>query len=208
MVKSIGNKEYKAITGLQEIWLAPNTVSEVDESAYGEVFHLTNPVTYSVAVASELTPGHAGNRRIEVAQSRQGGSIQLELWNLPVEIETLITGATEGENGTVRYSSEDKSPYFGLIAKFTKEKDADGTSHDFYIGVPRVMFTLPSYEASTKQDSVEFQTISLEGELIEREYDKTLKIDAHESKEGFDFEGYLNDVFLNETKGEEGEETP
>lgn len=198
----IGNKVNKARTGFKEYYLAELITDTREELSYGEVYHFTDPVSLSVTPSSETIKGKAGNRDIETAQSKDPGTLTLGIWSISKEILEKITGAKRNANGTLVFKKTDVSPHFGLICRTTREGDSDGVGYDEFIGIPKVMFSLPADEATTK-DGVEFTNVTLEGAISEREYDGEYKLYNTEADVGFDFELFLTDVFKTVVKEEE-----
>lgn len=194
------NREYRAVRGLQEVYFIEQVKDSQNEVEYNiaEGIHLTNPVNFSMEMESSSEPEYAGDRVIEIAQARGTGSYSVELHDLQEDLELMITGATKDENGIIRYNKDDESPYVAVIVKVTKG------GGDYYLGLPKVMFSLPSEGAATSEATAGRQTVTIEGQATSREFDGETKFKVSEKEENFDLETFINLVALTETK----EETP
>lgn len=138
---------------------------------------MINPhaVSYSIAVeASEDNPLYADNRIVESDTRRfNSGTLTLETDDLAQDISKFLLGVKEiertyGEAKTVRaliYDDEQRAPYlgFGII------EEHQNNNIDQYKAVilKKVAFNIPEDAATTRGESVDWQTRTIEG-TIER----------------------------------------
>ena len=115
-----------------------------------------------VSFETEKVKQHADNHVVESANGMTGGSISLELADLPDAIKGKILGCVV--SGKVATFTEDESPYVGF--GYIVGKIAAGTKS--YVGYwyPKVQFSLDSDNARTKGESTEFQSENLTGEIL------------------------------------------
>lgn len=136
---------------------------------------------------------YGDNRVVETDNSVTGGTLSLELNNDADEIYTFLLGHKEGQQKKgVVYNVNDVAPFVGV--------GAVGQSEGGYVAVfyKKVQFSEPNDENQTKQESVTFNHITLEGEIIIPE-DGEWKL-----RERFDTLKEAKD-WLNEKVGIEGE---
>ncbi|MFD2829235.1 major tail protein [Corticicoccus populi] len=189
--------DYQAITGLRRAYIAVMKEDTQEAVSYDTVHEIDSVKTFGVSPESSLNKAYAGNRQVQVAQSNSGATFNMTFHSLPDAIREAIQGETRGEDGITRSNSESVSPYLGIIAEFTKE---DGSSR--FVGLTKAILTPASEEAQTKEDSVEFGEIALEGEASDRLFDGERKLTKNSKDEDFDFSVLSNLVFLNDTKAQ------
>jgi len=104
----------------------------------------------------------ADNHVVERANGMTGGSISLELANLPNDVKTGLLGYVVSSK--VLTVNEDESPYVGF--GYIVGEIAGGVKS--YVGYwfPKVQFGLDNDSAKTKSESTEFSTNTLTGEIL------------------------------------------
>lgn len=197
-------EDSKSVTGLGYGYVGILEKDTPNEVRYSDsILELSNIKNFSIEEEQSIEKNYGSNRVVESAQVRNGATFTLELTNYPKELMELVDGAEVTENGTYVYRNSDKTPEVGFVGVLTRE---DG--NDLYIGASKVVFSRSNDSGVTKEDGVEFQSITLEGEVFEREYDKVKKFKGSKLfSPDFTFEGFLDDVFKNEVReGYEPEE--
>ena|SRR5699024_8191541 len=186
--------DYQAITGLKRVLIAVQTEDTKEGVKYGTVHEVDSPKSFGVSPESSLDKGYAGNRIVQIAQSRAGATFNMTFHSLPDELMEEILGEERREDGLTYSNSKHVAPYLGIIAEFTKE---DGSSR--YVGLTKAVLTPASEEGSTKEDGTEFGEIAFEGEALERIFDGERKITKNSKDEDYDFTVLSNAVFMNKT---------
>lgn len=144
---------------------------------YKEPFVADHAVEYGVSwEVSDDNPLHGDNKIIENAKgSFQSGELTLGTTDLPQEISQKILGAktkeiefgpTAAKIQTTESTFDDdlKTPYlgFGIIEEHQIE-DTDKYRAVFF---PKVYFNVPEEAATTRGESVEWQTKSITGKIM------------------------------------------
>lgn len=93
-----------------------------------------------------------------------GGSVTIEVADLPDDAQVTVLGVTKAEDGIV-YETDADAPLGGFGYVTTEEGD-DGT--DRFIGwlIYKTQFGMTSDNANTRGESTDFQTPSLEGTFM------------------------------------------
>lgn len=104
----------------------------------------------------------ADNHAVERANGMTGGSISLELAQLPNDVKTALLGYTVSSK--VLTVDEGEAPYVGF--GYIVGEIAGGTKS--YVGYwfPKVQFGLDNDSAKTKGESTEFSTNNMTGEIL------------------------------------------
>lgn len=186
--------DYQAITGLKKVYIAVQTEDTKEGVSYGEVHEIDSVKSFGVTPESSLDKAHAGNRVVQVAQTRSGATFNMTFHSLPEELQAEILGEEKREDGLTYSNSTHTSPYLGIIAEFTKE---NGTSR--FVGLTKTVLTPAAEEGSTKEDATEFGELAFEGEAMDRLYDGERKISKSTSDIDYDFSTLSNAVFMNGT---------
>jgi len=93
----------------------------------------------------------------------KGGKLSLGIEDIGVEAATDLTGATVDKNGVLVAASEDDG---SLVAVGFRALKPDNRYRMFWLY--RVKFAVPSTNAQTKGDSIQFQTPVVEGTIMRR----------------------------------------
>lgn len=182
--------DYQAITGLKRVYIAVQKEDTKEQVSYDEIHEIDSIKSFGVTPESSLDKAHAGNRTVQIAQSRAGATFSMTFHSMPDELLEQILGEERRENGLTYSNSSHTSPYLGIIAEFTKE---DGTSR--FVGLTKAILTPMAEEGTTKQDSVEFGELVFEGEALDRLFDGERKITKNSKDDDFDFETLSEEVF-------------
>ena len=93
----------------------------------------------------------------------KGGKLSLGVEDIGVEAATDLTGATVDDNGVLIAAGEDDGC---LVAVGFRALKPDNRYRHFWLY--RVKFAVPSTNAQTKGDSIQFQTPQIEGTIMRR----------------------------------------
>lgn len=173
------DKNYRASTGVDEFYYGvidetTNIAEEIERVKY-----LQN---ITVEMAQEVVKAYGDNRVAELATSSGEISVSSQFHTIPIEDKQVLLGM-EKSNGLTAIGSTDVTPYVAVVFAKTFE---DGTKE--YVGLPKGLFTRPSIEGETKEDSVEFSSEEMEAEFMDRKV------------EGFDEDKSV--IFARDEKGE------
>ena len=133
--------------------------------SYSNGAYLSPVASYTGTPNNSSVKDYGDDRCVEVANETVGGTLSVELTNDDVDIFTLLLGHTIGASGAtgadeLTFNTNDAIPYVGT--------GAIGKSGSQYraIWYPKVIFSEPTDENTTRQESPTFAHITLEGEIV------------------------------------------
>lgn len=166
-------KNLSSVVGVDNFYYAVIN-SDTDESTeYGEMVRLPFLQDISIETEQEVSKAFGDNRVAEMAVSTGVTTVEFQFHALPLEDRVALLGLESGEGGVIVQRSQVNPPYVGIMLEKTK---ADGTTE--IVGLTKGMFTLPSDEASTKEDSLEFGSDTISGEFSARMSDDVTQLFA------------------------------
>ena len=131
---------------------------------YSDGQYLSPVAGYTGTPNNSNVKDYGDDRCVEVANETVGGTLSVELTNDDEDIFTLLLGHVVGntgtEDGVLTYDINDEIPYVGT--------GAIGKSGSKYraIWYPKVIFSEPTDENTTRQESTAFGHVTLEGDII------------------------------------------
>lgn len=133
----------------------------VDGSAtYGVAQKPGKAVSCNVSISTNSATLYADDALAESDTSFQSGTVSMEIDNADLETQATLLGHTVTDGVIVR-NSTDNAPYVGLGRIIVKMVNG---SYKYKVEfLKKVKFSEPSQENSTKGESIEFGTTTLEG---------------------------------------------
>lgn len=190
-------KSYKAKVGISGFYYAKLIEDSKDGASYGEPVHVPFAQSVGIETEQEIVKSYGDNTVAEMAVSTGITTLSMGFHTLPLEVRQDLLGL-EIEDGLTIQKSNVTPPQVAIILQQDK---ANGDAE--LVGLTKGMFTLPSVEGATKEDSIEFQNDEIEGEFSARLYDDITQVLA-EIKAG-DSEGirdkFMAKVFQADTTG-------
>lgn len=89
--------DYQAISGLSTIYIAVQQQDTKEGVKYGQVHVVDSPKSFGVTPESSLDKAYAGNRVVQVAQTRAGTTFNMSFHSLPDELQEEILGEERRE---------------------------------------------------------------------------------------------------------------
>lgn len=146
----------------------------------------------------EIVKAYGDNKVAEMAVSTGATTVELQFHAIPLEDRVILLGLEEDENGLVIQKSQTNPPYVACVFEKTTTDGAE------LLGLTKGMFTLPSTEAQTKEDSLEFGSDTLNGEFSSRIYDDVSIVRIRVGKNDVEKRKAFMDMIFNPA----GETTP
>ena len=136
--------------------------------------------TVNVESPTNRATHYSDNQASATAQQNGPKNISLAVDELTQEAMADILGMTVNDEGVLVESADDKAPFVAIGFRGLK---ADGTYqyHWYYKG----QFGIPSENHETKGETPSFQTRTIEGQFIRRDYDKKVRVRADGSNDTF-----------------------
>jgi len=176
--------------GLENFLYGILTEAQDGTATYGEAKKPGKAVSCSVSISNNDAKLYADDSLAESDTSFQSGTVSMEVDNADMTTQATLLGHTVSGDEMVR-NANDTAPYVALGRIVTKM--INGASKYKVEFLCKVKFSEPSQENTTKGESVEFGTTTLEGivsTLANGDWSKTQTFDTlTEAK------AYLNGLF-------------
>lgn len=157
-----------ATIGLDKLFYSKITEDASGNETYGTPVSLAKAMTAELSVELAEATLYADDGAAEVVKEFQSGTLSLGVDNIGLSVAADLTGATVDDNGVLISASEDGG---APVAIGFRAKKANGKYRYFWLY--RVIFGVPSTNLTTKGESIEFSTPTIEGTVYRRN-----KVDA------------------------------
>ncbi len=157
-----------ATIGLDKLYYSKITEDANGDETYGKPQSLAKAMTAELSVELAEATLYADDGAAEVVKEFQSGTLTLGVDNIGLSVAADLTGATVDKNNVLVSTSEDGGD---PVAVGFRAKKANGKYRYFWLY--RVKFGIPATNLTTKGESIEFSTPSIEGTVLRRN-----KVDA------------------------------
>ncbi|MGF7046398.1 phi13 family phage major tail protein [Paenibacillus sp. DS2015] len=152
--------------GLRSIYYAILTADEITGAIYATPKPLVGAIGAKVTPSMNTATLYIDDGPGAVASSLGEIAVEFNIADIPYEVSAELLGQTLNADGVLKDNSNDQAPYvaMGYIR-------STNTGKDRFTWLLKGKFSLPSEEAATKGDKVEFQTPTITGSFIKRRFD-------------------------------------
>ncbi len=152
-----------ATIGLDKLFYAKITEDEDGNETYATPTSLAKAMTAELSVELAEATLYADDGAAEIVKEFQSGTLSLGVDDIGAAVAEDLTGAKIDENKVLISTSEDGgSP----VAVGFRAKKANGKYRYFWLY--RVKFGIPATNLTTKGESIEFSTPTIEGTVLRR----------------------------------------
>ena len=152
-----------ATIGLDKLFYAPITEDENGDEEYGTPVMLAKAMTAELSIELNEATLYADDGAAEIVKEFKSGTLSLGVDDIGVAAAEALTGAKIDANGVLISASEnDGAP----VAVGFRARKSNGTYRYFWLY--RVIFGIPATNLTTKGESIEFSTPSIEGTVTRR----------------------------------------
>lgn len=152
-----------ATIGLDKLFYSKITEGENGDETYATPVALAKAMTAELSVELAEATLYADDGAAEVVKEFQSGTLTLGVDDIGKSVAEDLTGAVIDENGVLISASEDGG---APVAIGFRAKKANGKYRYFWLY--RVIFGIPATNLTTKGDSIEFSTPTIEGTVMRR----------------------------------------
>lgn len=131
-----------------------------EDGSYKEGKYLSPVANFNGTANASNGKDYGDNRIVETDKTVTGGTLSVELNHDTEDIYVMLLGHKKDEKGQITFNSDDVAPYVGVGAIGMAE---DGYVAKFY---KKVQFSEPGDDNATKQESVSFGHVTVEGDII------------------------------------------
>ena len=152
-----------ATIGLDKLYYSKITEDKDGNETYAKPVPLAKAMTAELSVELAEATLYADDGAAEVVKEFQSGTLSLGVDDIGSTVASELTGATIDENMVLISTAEDGgSP----VAVGFRAKKANGKYRYFWLY--KVKFGIPATSLTTKGESVEFSTPTIEGTVMRR----------------------------------------
>lgn len=152
-----------ATIGLDKLYYSKITEGTNGDETYATPVSLAKAMTAELSVELAEATLYADDGAAEVVKEFQSGTLTLGVDDIGKSVAEDLTGATIDENGVLVSASEDGGD---PVAIGFRAKKANGKYRYFWLY--RVKFGIPTTNLTTKGESIEFSTPTIEGTVLRR----------------------------------------
>ncbi len=153
-----------AIIGLDNLYYAKITEDENGQETYDSPKKLAKAIKVGLSVEISEAILYADNGAAETVKAFKSGKLKLEIDKIGTDAARDLTGAEVDSKGVLVYSGENNAPY---VAIGFRAKNSDGKYRYFWLY--KTKFAVPGTDVETQGDSINFQTPTIEGTILQRE---------------------------------------
>lgn len=152
-----------ATIGLDKLYYSKITEGTNGDETYATPVSLAKAMTAELSVELAEATLYADDGAAEVVKEFQSGTLTLGVDDIGKSVAEDLTGVTIDENGVLVSASEDGGD---PVAIGFRAKKANGKYRYFWLY--RVKFGIPATNLTTKGESIEFSTPTIEGTVLRR----------------------------------------
>ena len=152
-----------ATIGLDKLFYSKITEDEDGNETYATPASLAKAMTAELSVELAEATLYADDGAAEVVKEFQSGTLTLGVDDIGKSVAEDLTGAVIDENGVLISASEDGG---APVAIGFRAKKANGKYRYFWLY--KVKFGIPATNLTTKGESIEFSTPTIEGTVLRR----------------------------------------
>ena len=152
-----------ATIGLDKLFYSKFTEDEDGNETYATPASLAKAMTAELSVELAEATLYADDGAAEVVKEFQSGTLTLGVDDIGAAAASDLTGAVIDQNGVIISASEDGG---APVAIGFRAKKANGKYRYFWLY--KVKFGIPATNLTTKGESIEFSTPTIEGTVMRR----------------------------------------
>ena len=165
--------------GLSDLYYATLTSDASGGVVYGTPAIITGIITANINPNSVVETLFADDGPLEVAAQLGNIEFELNVADIPLNIQAVLLGHTVTAGVMIRYSTD--TPVWVAIG--FKALKTNGNYR--YVWLVKGKFREPELNHETKDDSVNFQTSTIVGHFVKRDYDDMWLKQADEDESGY-----------------------
>ncbi|MED4726991.1 phage tail protein [Aneurinibacillus migulanus] len=169
-----------ARVGLNDLHYAKLTKDDATGVTYGAPIRIVGAITANISPSTNTETLYADDGPSEVATALGEISVELNVKDLPLEVQADLLGHTLNDQGVLTKNADDQAPY---VAIGFRSQKSNGKS--IFVWLLKGKFQPSEEEYQTKEDSPTFQTPTIEGSFVKREADGHWQFVGDEDATGF-----------------------
>lgn len=156
------------------------TNDDASGATYGQVKAIPGAVTAKIQPKSNAATLYSDDGPSDTAISLGEVDVTIEMRNLPTQVQADLLGHTVDGNGVLVRKTTDQAPY---VAFGFRSRKSNGNYR--YVWLAKGMFQVPEDDYQTEEDKPAFQTASIVGTFVRRDYDQVWEAVGDQDDPGF-----------------------
>jgi phi13 family phage major tail protein len=166
--------------GLSSLYYALLTADTNANATYSTPVHIPGVITANINANASQDTLFADDGPMETATSIGKIDLELDLADLPFDVQSVLLGHTLDANGILLRKSNDVPPWAAIGFKSLK------TSGSYrYVWLLKGKFLIPDLTHETKADKITFQKPKFKGSFVKRDFDDGWIRQADEDATGY-----------------------
>ena len=163
--------------GLEDLYYATLTSDASDGAVYG------TPVKITGAIVANINPNgvsgtlFADNGPLDTASQLGQIELELQIADIPLSVHSVLLGSDAVSDGIAYDKSTDTPPW---VAIGFKSKKSNGKYR--YVWLVKGKFKINEDNNETQDDSIKWQTATISGHFVKRDYDNVWRKRADEDE--------------------------
>lgn len=181
----------KITLGLDKLHYAPLVSDDANSVEYSEMISL--PLVQEIGITVEKSEGevYADDKLADSFSSVSAYTVSINILALSEKDRAFLAGHTYDEaTGRVIEKTTDIAPYVGIAFR---SMNSDGTYK--YVKLLKGKFSENGESFKTKGESVEYQSKTIEGRFLARDFDDALRITSEKAEDGATWFTAFEDAF-------------
>ncbi|CEH28861.1 phage tail protein [Aneurinibacillus migulanus] len=166
--------------GLKNLHYALLTKDDATGATYGAPKKIIGAITANISPSTNTETLYSDDGPSDVASALGEITVELNVKDLPLDIQAELLGHTLGSDGVLLKNANDQAPYVAIGFESLK---SNGKKR--FVWLYKGKFQPAEEEYQTKEDSPTFQTPTIEGTFVKREFDGNWQAVGDEDATGF-----------------------
>lgn len=174
--------------GLSHVYYALLVSDASDGATYGTPVRITGAVTANINPNSTSGTFFADDGPLDTVTQKGNIDLELSTAGIPLSTQAILLGSDTPSGGKLNKKATDNPPWLAIGFKSLK---SNGSYR--YVWLVKGKFREPEDNSETKDDSVNFQPPTLNGQFVKRDYDEVWKIIGDEDEDYADGDNWFVD---------------
>lgn len=176
-----------ATIGLQNLHYATITKDDETGTTYSEIKKIAPAISVGMTTTTNSAILYADDAPGDIDTTTGATEVTINTADLPTAVEAALLGHTVNEAGVLVENFDDQPPY---VAIGFSSRTSDGG--EMFVWLLKGKFRVPDANHATKTDNIEYQTPSIVGTFVRRQFDNNWRYKARSTDEGMDAQTITN----------------
>jgi phi13 family phage major tail protein len=170
-----------ATIGLKDLHYSKLINDDETGAIYGEPKRIAPGISVGMTTSSNTSTLYADDGPAATDSSLGTTELTINTSDLPTDVEADLLGHKINESGVMVENAEDMAPY---VAIGFRSKTSDGA--EMFVWLLKGKFSIPQHSYQTKGENIEYQTPTITGQFLKRDFDGDWRYKVKSNDEGVD----------------------